>query len=169
MDEKIEPTYPCDICGKLRTKAEGGTTFSLCDDCWEKHYKKRKDIPENDELLLSKDIEALIEKEADYYAKEIVVPISGNPTTPYEINAVKKYRAEFRLFANRLIAQLSHCKPIIEARVRRETLREMSELGLIKNHNHAKNKGTLGVSCPKCTFELIATIKSGKPIESEEK
>lgn len=29
-----EPTYPCNKCGKLRTKAEGGTTFTVCDDCW---------------------------------------------------------------------------------------------------------------------------------------
>jgi hypothetical protein len=27
--------YPCDECGKLRTKAEGGTTFTVCDACWD--------------------------------------------------------------------------------------------------------------------------------------
>ncbi len=26
--------YPCDDCGKLRTKAEGGTTFTVCEECW---------------------------------------------------------------------------------------------------------------------------------------
>lgn len=31
-----EPTYPCDDCGKLRTKAQGGTVFTVCDDCWDK-------------------------------------------------------------------------------------------------------------------------------------
>jgi hypothetical protein len=31
-----EKTYPCIKCNKLRTKAEGGTTFSVCDDCWNK-------------------------------------------------------------------------------------------------------------------------------------
>lgn len=36
-------TYPCDDCGNLRTKAEGGTTFTVCDECWDKHY--RKDSP----------------------------------------------------------------------------------------------------------------------------
>lgn len=30
-----EPTYPCDRCGVLRTKAEGGTTFTVCDECWD--------------------------------------------------------------------------------------------------------------------------------------
>jgi len=30
-----EPTYPCDRCGALRTKAEGGTTFTVCDACWD--------------------------------------------------------------------------------------------------------------------------------------
>jgi hypothetical protein len=37
-----EKLYPCKDCGTLRTKAEGGTTFTVCDDCWEKHYKKEK-------------------------------------------------------------------------------------------------------------------------------
>lgn len=31
VEERI---YPCDRCGKLRTKAEGGTTFTVCDACW---------------------------------------------------------------------------------------------------------------------------------------
>lgn len=33
-------TYPCKDCGKLRTKEEGGTTFTVCDECWDKKYKK---------------------------------------------------------------------------------------------------------------------------------
>ena len=37
-----EPLYPCDDCGKLRTKSEGGTTFTVCEDCWDKHYAKMK-------------------------------------------------------------------------------------------------------------------------------
>ena len=32
---KGEPDYPCDRCGKSRTKAEGGTTFTVCDECWD--------------------------------------------------------------------------------------------------------------------------------------
>jgi len=27
-------TSPCEKCGKPRTKAEGGTTFTVCDECW---------------------------------------------------------------------------------------------------------------------------------------
>jgi len=34
------PQYPCADCGKLRTKDEGGTTFTVCDECWDKNYKK---------------------------------------------------------------------------------------------------------------------------------
>lgn len=30
--------YPCADCGTLRTKAEGGTTFTVCDACWDKHH-----------------------------------------------------------------------------------------------------------------------------------
>lgn len=32
--------YPCDDCGKMRSKAEGGTVFTVCDVCWEKRYGK---------------------------------------------------------------------------------------------------------------------------------
>lgn len=31
-----EPTYLCDQCGKPRTKAEGGTVFTVCYECWSK-------------------------------------------------------------------------------------------------------------------------------------
>jgi len=27
--------YPCDKCGVMRSKAEGGTVFSVCDKCWD--------------------------------------------------------------------------------------------------------------------------------------
>jgi hypothetical protein len=30
-----EPKYPCDCCGLPRTKSEGGTTFTVCDHCWD--------------------------------------------------------------------------------------------------------------------------------------
>jgi len=42
--------YPCTECGKLRTKDEGGTTFTLCDECWEKHYGKQPTEARQDEL-----------------------------------------------------------------------------------------------------------------------
>ena len=32
----VPPTkYPCARCGALRTKEEGGTTFTVCDACWD--------------------------------------------------------------------------------------------------------------------------------------
>ncbi len=39
-----EPTYPCDNCGKLRTKAEGGTTFTVCDECWDKYHHEGEGV-----------------------------------------------------------------------------------------------------------------------------
>ena len=36
--------YPCNDCGKLRSKAEGGTTFSICDECWDKKYPKERKV-----------------------------------------------------------------------------------------------------------------------------
>jgi len=32
--------YPCADCGKMRSKNQGGTTFTVCEECWDKHYKK---------------------------------------------------------------------------------------------------------------------------------
>jgi hypothetical protein len=33
--EESARKYPCIKCGKLRTKDEGGTTFTVCDGCWD--------------------------------------------------------------------------------------------------------------------------------------
>lgn len=42
IDQAADKTlYPCDDCGKLRTKAEGGTVFTVCDGCWDKHHPPR--------------------------------------------------------------------------------------------------------------------------------
>lgn len=30
-----EPQWACMKCGKLRTKAEGGNAFSMCEECWD--------------------------------------------------------------------------------------------------------------------------------------
>lgn len=38
---KEEPrVYPCQRCGVMRTKAEGGTVFTVCDDCWNRDLPK---------------------------------------------------------------------------------------------------------------------------------
>ena len=36
-DERI---YPCADCGTMRSKNEGGTTFTVCNDCWDEPYRK---------------------------------------------------------------------------------------------------------------------------------
>jgi hypothetical protein len=41
-----EKLYPCAECGKLRTKDEGGTTFTVCDECWEKSHPHPEEIAE---------------------------------------------------------------------------------------------------------------------------
>lgn len=35
-----EPLYKCDNCSTMRTKAQGGTTFTVCDECWNKLHPK---------------------------------------------------------------------------------------------------------------------------------
>ena len=34
LDADDKPKYPCAKCGMLRSKRQGGTTFTHCDDCW---------------------------------------------------------------------------------------------------------------------------------------
>lgn len=43
MDKKDdERIYPCNECGKLRSKNEGGTTFTVCEECWDKAHPEPK-------------------------------------------------------------------------------------------------------------------------------
>lgn len=45
--KSVEPNYPCADCGALRTKAQGGTVFTVCDACWDKtHVAKTEPGPE---------------------------------------------------------------------------------------------------------------------------
>ena len=39
-DSKDAKIYPCVECGKMRSQNQGGTTFTVCDKCWDKHRKK---------------------------------------------------------------------------------------------------------------------------------
>lgn len=47
-----ERKYPCEKCGALRTKAEGGTTFTICEECWDELYKKPTNDSQQDTLLV---------------------------------------------------------------------------------------------------------------------
>ena len=51
VEERI---YPCIKCSKMRTKAEGGTTFSICEDCWDKEQPKAIEDDVWDEELINK-------------------------------------------------------------------------------------------------------------------
>jgi hypothetical protein len=42
-----ERLYPCDDCGVLRSKNEGGTVFTVCDKCWDKHYHPERHKPDS--------------------------------------------------------------------------------------------------------------------------
>jgi hypothetical protein len=39
--DKNARIYPCADCGIMRSKAEGGTIFTVCDECWKIHYDKK--------------------------------------------------------------------------------------------------------------------------------
>lgn len=67
MPDKIrEPidndeVYPCDDCGKLRSQNLGGTVFTVCDECWNKHHLKEKPL---DNQAYGRVREALARKQA---------------------------------------------------------------------------------------------------------
>lgn len=42
MSDPDARIYPCADCGKMRSKNEGGTTFTVCDDCWDRSYANYK-------------------------------------------------------------------------------------------------------------------------------
>jgi hypothetical protein len=42
-DEKI---YPCEDCGLLRSANEGGLIFTVCDECWDNHFKAKNNDSE---------------------------------------------------------------------------------------------------------------------------
>lgn len=62
-----EPLYPCSNCGVLRTKAEGGTVFTVCDACWDAMAAVRAKLTKQPQVsigakLLSATREQLIEE-----------------------------------------------------------------------------------------------------------
>ena len=51
IEKAREEVYPCAECGVLRTKAEGGTLFTVCDACWNKGHKADdKAVTEDDDV-----------------------------------------------------------------------------------------------------------------------
>lgn len=38
-DGKNDRIYPCNSCSTMRTVAEGGATFTVCDACWDEKYR----------------------------------------------------------------------------------------------------------------------------------
>jgi len=53
---KIDPTtgetiYPCLDCDVMRTRAEGGTVFTVCEVCWDRRHPPRdRPIPASTEI-----------------------------------------------------------------------------------------------------------------------
>lgn len=44
VPENSKKIYPCVDCGKMRSKDEGGTVFTVCEICWDKRHKKPLDV-----------------------------------------------------------------------------------------------------------------------------
>jgi hypothetical protein len=50
-DDRI---YPCGDCGVMRTKAEGGMFFTVCDVCWKKAYPNAAETSEDDAATIAR-------------------------------------------------------------------------------------------------------------------
>lgn len=42
MSDEEPRIYPCDECGVMRTKSEGGMVFTVCDACWDRRYQLQR-------------------------------------------------------------------------------------------------------------------------------
>ena len=42
-EKEGERIHPCAECGVMRSKAEGGTTFTVCDECWDVLHDRAPD------------------------------------------------------------------------------------------------------------------------------
>jgi len=95
-----EEQYPCDECGELRTKSEGGTTFTICDKCWEKHVTKV--LVKNDKSLTleEKFQDLLVDTLPWSKAKELSkIAHTHYLTHPQEIGCVSKEKV-IEIFKN---------------------------------------------------------------------
>lgn len=65
--KELDKQYPCTKCGKLRTKEEGGTTFSVCESCWDKmHPDCPMDEKSNEELVKEINKESVFELQGSW-------------------------------------------------------------------------------------------------------
>jgi hypothetical protein len=46
--------YPCVECGKMRSKDEGGTTFTVCDECWDKAHPHKEEFKREEKYIVFK-------------------------------------------------------------------------------------------------------------------
>lgn len=53
--------------------------------------------------MTEQELRETIAEKIDYLALELVVPITGIPTTPYELNAVAKYKRKLSFFADQIL------------------------------------------------------------------
>ena len=68
-----EKKYPCLVCGKLRTKDDDGTTFTVCEECWEKEHPlqppQEKELPDNNNTVDGQSLRRDINSILDYLKK----------------------------------------------------------------------------------------------------
>ena len=125
------------------------TSKKVCNGCPDRYEGCRASVtkqPTSEELLLS-----------DVNGKDI--PQITHDLEEAHLSSLFSYRQAYCVGAK---AELSHFKPIVEARVRREIGEWLEKFVYINDYGDAALTTNFN-------FEYIDTLKSGKSIESEEK
>ncbi len=78
--------YPCVDCGVLRSKDEGGTTFTVCDECWDKKY------PQGDTPITDKTREEIAKQLMAEYGDAFDYPVVDRILAIQEIKEGQELR-----------------------------------------------------------------------------
>jgi ssDNA-binding Zn-finger/Zn-ribbon topoisomerase 1 len=95
-----EPNYPCADCGAPRTEAQGGTVFTVCDTCWDKHWKKEP-APEP-----SADAGELAQQLHEHFADEPAIYVGSCPRCEEAARLIEAWAAQREKELKRHIADV---------------------------------------------------------------
>lgn len=122
-----EEMYPCADCGRPRTKAEGGTTFTVCDVCWDKAYSKK---PEPEPTYTIKKLEWKEKEKNKWYEAK-------SPCGIIEVfydDYIEKYRWKCNCHKSESIADMRKriCDTLTEAKAAAESHYEETIKGCLE-------------------------------------
>lgn len=82
MEDKDAEIFPCQDCGKMRSKNQGGTIFTVCESCWEKKYPPDSPRQDGETPTLKEQVRIVLERVNLFFndrEKSIIWLASRNP------------------------------------------------------------------------------------------